>query len=295
MMESRYSTEEAIRLFIESRELNGVSAKTIESYDWALKKMLILYPQMLPTKPSDINDILKANSHLSRESLKDLWSRLRTFWRWMEEEEMAQNLMENIRAPRTPNNVMYRTLEKEEIVRLFNVTTSDRDRAIIAVLLDTGIRVGELASLTRESIRGGRLLVNGKTGQRVVPVSDRVEELLKQQGDERGLWIGLRGRMTVSGLQNVVRRCMRRAGFGMPKIGPHALRHTFALQYVDNGGDAFSLQKILGHTDIKTTMVYVNMSVARLASQHEKFSPMRNLTMSTPTEDTRTSAGTVAT
>ena len=295
MMESRYSTEEAIRLFIDSRDLNGVSAKTIESYDWALKKMLILYPQMLPTKPRDINDILKANSHLSRESLKDLWSRLRTFWRWMEEEEDVQNLMKNIRPPRTPKNVLYRTLEKEEIVRLFNVTTSDRDRAIIAVLLDTGIRVGELASLTRESIRGGRLLVNGKTGQRVVPVSDIVEELLKRQGDERGLWIGLRGRMTVSGLQNVVRRCMRRAGFGMPKIGPHVLRHTFALQYVENGGDAFSLQRILGHTDVKTTMIYVSMADSLVASQHEKFSIFTNLTVPVLTEGTNTSAGTVAT
>lgn len=281
MMESRFSTEEAVGRFIRSRELNGVTAKTIDSYDWALKKMLVLYPQVLPAKPGDIADILEANSHLSQESLKDLWSRLRTFWRWAEDEGIAKNPMKNMRALRTQKRLP-RALIDTEIDQLLRATESERDLAVHAVLLDTGIRVGELASLTRPSIREGSLLVDGKSGQRVVPVSDRVEELLRRQGDERGLWIGLKGRMTTSGLQNVVRRCMRRAGFEMPKIGPHTLRHTFALQYIQNGGDVFSLQRILGHTNVETTMIYVFMSNSLVASQHQKFSPMRNLTVSRP-------------
>ena len=286
MMESRITTEEAIGLFIESRKFIGVTEKTIESYEWALKKMLTLYPQELPSARGDINDIFTANSHLSQESRKDLWSRLRTFWRWMEEENLAQNPMKNIATPRTGEK-QPQALTDDAIDLLLDAAESDRDLAILSVLLDTGIRVGELTSLTRESIRQHGLAVKGKTGERMVPVSAGVMELLKRQGDHRGIWIGLRGRMTTSGLQNVVRRCMRRAGFDVPKIGPHSLRHTFGLQYIVNGGDPFSLQQILGHKNVKTTMIYVRMSNALVIGQHEKYSPMRNLTVPSPTEGKR--------
>ena len=294
MMESRTTTEEAIGLFIESRKFIGVTEKTIESYEWALKKMITLYPQELPSTRGDLNDIFTANSHLSRESRKDLWSRLRTFWKWMEEEEIARNLMKNIRAPRTSKKLP-QTLSDAQVELLLGATESERDLAILSLLLDTGIRVGELTSLTRESVRQSSLVVNGKTGDRVVPVSEGVMELLKRQGDHRGIWIGLRGRMTTSGLQNVVRRCMRRAGFDVPRIGPHSLRHTFGLQYILNGGDAFSLKEILGHTKVETTMIYVRMSNTVVASQHQKFSPMRNFSASASPEGTTQSSRAIPT
>ena len=67
---------------------------------------------------------------------------------------------------------------------------------------------------------------------------------------------------------------MRRAGFKLPKIGPHTLRHTFSTQYMLNGGDVFSLHRIMGHSRIKTTMLYAEVSDRLVAEQHRKFSPM---------------------
>ena len=67
---------------------------------------------------------------------------------------------------------------------------------------------------------------------------------------------------------------MRNAGLLPLKIGQHALRHTFGTQYILKGGDVFSLQRIMGHTRIETTMPYVNMSTELVAQQHRKFSPM---------------------
>ena len=81
------------------------------------------------------------------------------------------------------------------------------------------------------------------------------------------------------GLQQIVRRNMRNAGFKPPKIGPHTLRHTFGMQYILRGGDVFSLQRIMGHTRIETTMIYVNMSTELVAQQHRKFSPMPDIEM----------------
>ena len=173
---------------------------------------------------------------------------------------------------------MPRVLSEKETQRLLMAATSERDRAVLVVLLDTGLRVGELASLTRNNARPDGLTVNGKVGERVVPISPGVYELLLRQGNERGFLIGRRRPLSRSGIQGIVRACMRRAGYSPPKIGPHTLRHTFGVQYMVNGGDVASLQRILGHTKIETTMLYVQMSNAMVAQQHLQFSPMRNMT-----------------
>ena len=70
---------------------------------------------------------------------------------------------------------------------------------------------------------------------------------------------------------------MRNAGFMSSKIGPHTLRHNFGLQYILKGGDAFSLQRIVGHRRLETTMIYVNMSTELVPQQHRKFSPMADM------------------
>ena len=61
------------------------------------------------------------------------------------------------------------------------------------------------------------------------------------------------------------------------KISPHILRHSFALAYIENGGDPFSLQRILGHTDQSTTSKYVNMARTNVKAQHSKYSPGERL------------------
>ena len=73
---------------------------------------------------------------------------------------------------------------------------------------------------------------------------------------------------------------MRRAGFQPPKLGPHTLRHTFGMQYVLKGGDLFSLQTIMGHTNINTTKLYVSMTVELAAMQLEKFTPTNDYFLS---------------
>lgn len=105
-------------------------------------------------------------------------------------------------------------------------------------------------------------------------------ELVNRQGDERGLWVGLKGQLTDSGPQQTVRRNMRNAGFMPPKIGPHTLRHTLGMQYILKGGDMFSLQRIMGHRRTETTMIYVNLSTELVAQQHRKFSPMADIELS---------------
>ncbi|MYE54747.1 MAG: tyrosine-type recombinase/integrase [Chloroflexi bacterium] len=268
-------TSHAIGMFLDSRRSQLVSPTTIRAYTWALEKMENKFPE-LPESPSDIQRLFIDNSGLSPASHLSLWRRLRTFWMWAEEEGIAPNIMSRIPAPRVREKLP-RTLTSHEVRRLLASTDNERDYAILAVLLDTGMRLGELESMTRGSLGPDYLRITGKTGDRRVPVLPSVMELVEKQGDDRGIWIGSRGRLTAWGLQLIVRRCMKTAGFKPPKIGPHMLRHTFGLNYILKGGDPFSLKRIMGHQDIATTMIYVNMSTELVAQQHRKFSPMADI------------------
>ena len=270
------NTQNAVNLFLESRRSKRLSRVTIDTYGWTLGKMAEMFPAELPQNSSDIQRLIIANSDLSASSLLTIWSRLRIFWSWAENEGICPNVMEGLSAP-VMKHKLPRILRRDEVHRLLGSVEVERDYAILATLLDTGMRIGELASMTRETVSVEGVLVSGKSGDRMVPMSSDVMELVSRQGDERGLWVGLKGQLTDWGLQQIVRRNMRNAGFEPPKIGPHTLRHTFGMQYILKGGDVFSLQRIMGHRRLETTMIYVNMSIELVAEQHRKFSPMADI------------------
>ena len=269
-------TEQAMNSFLDSRRSRLLSKSTIDTYEWALTKMAEMYPEELPQTKDEVQRLFIEINGLSPASMRTIWHRLRIFWGWAEREGICANIMSDVSVP-VMRRKLPRILSSPEITHLLRSTNGQREYAILAVLLDTGMRVGELASMTRDKVGPDGILVSGKTGDRIVPISQNVLELLEEQGDERGLWIGCQGKLTGWGLQQIVRRIMRNAGFKPPKIGPHTLRHTFGVQYIINGGDVFSLQRIMGHQRLTTTMVYVDMSTELVARQHAKFSPMANV------------------
>ena len=273
-------TSESVQLFLLSRQERMLAENTINLYQWVLNKLQAEFPDSLPTERYELRPLFNKQLNLSPASQRTIRDRLRVFWAWLEDEGISESnpmvKMPVLRRQRT----LPRVLSKEETLRLLEAVPSQRDYAILVVLLDTGLRVGELASLTRTNARPDGLTVYGKVvGPRVVPISPNVYELLDRQGDKKGFWIASRGApLTRWGLQRIVRACMRRAGYSLPKIGPHTLRHTFGVQYMVNGGDVASLQHIMGHTKVETTMLYVHMSNSLVTQQHRKFSPMRNMT-----------------
>ena len=181
--------------------------------------------------------------------------------------------MDTLPAPQVRKRLR-RILTDEECARLLEHCYTERDYAMIVVLLDTGMRAGELASLRHENFLIDGVIVNGKSGERLVPLSPGVRAMLEEQGDKHSVWLGRNGTMNERGIARAVKRVMVRAGIQPPKLGPHALRHTFAVRYLTSGGDFASLQKILGHSKVETTMIYGEMTIDLLLRQHRKFSPM---------------------
>jgi hypothetical protein len=167
-----------------------------------------------------------------------------------------------------------RTLELGQLDSLLEaVEPGSRDQALILLLVDTGIRIGEAAGLRPEHVSPGRLTVDGKVGTRPVPLSAAVEAALRSHLP----WTGQRGELTRSGLQQVVRRAMARAGISGRRSSAHTIRHSFARQYLLAGGDVFSLQWIMGHSRLTTTQTYCDLVDRDVWYQHGRYSPLQGL------------------
>ncbi|MDP2857831.1 MAG: tyrosine-type recombinase/integrase [Bacillota bacterium] len=153
----------------------------------------------------------------------------------------------------------------------------------------TGLRCAELCTLTVSDahIEQGFLKVMGKGSKgRVVPIGASAEKVLLRylytlrpepaRPDITNLFLTLDGLpMSVNGVARMIRRLGEVSG--VRKIHAHLCRHTFATNYLINGGDVISLQEILGHTTLEMVRRYVSLASSQVAVQHRKYSPMDRL------------------
>ena len=154
-------------------------------------------------------------------------------------------------------------LTQDEANRLANACETHQEKLIVWTRLDTGLRVSELAGLTKESLdwQAHRVMVYGKGGpsgnrskRRVLPLSSRVQNVLE---GHMSLHDGIE--MTSRTLQRIVKRVANRAGIRRP-VTPHVIRHTFSVTCVQKGISLPALQRLLGHDRLSTTEVYLNLS-----------------------------------
>ncbi len=177
-----------------------------------------------------------------------------------------------------------------------------RNRAILWVLYDTGIRVSELCGLRLGNVdrKQGVLTVWGKgSKERRIAMGQNCqrnlfyyldhhrpqEEELEEwgsRGDDHLFFSETRLPLTKNGMTLLFQRLKKRAGITGKRVSPHILRHTFAIRYLINGGDPFSLQELLGHEDMATVKIYMRMNDETLQDQKRKFSPGEHLSEHLP-------------
>ncbi len=156
--------------------------------------------------------------------------------------------------------------------------TRYRNRAMLAIMIYAGLRVSEVMNLKVSEIdlENRVIAVNGGKGgkDRLIPISSKLHEyLILYLGDCKRLkktsiylFTTLRGDgpVTMSGIKKMIDPIKKGTGIN---FSPHKLRHTFATLMLEGGCDLFSLQKMLGHSDIKTTTIYLSTSVGMLQEQ----------------------------
>jgi integrase/recombinase XerC/integrase/recombinase XerD len=209
---------------------------------------------------------------------------LRVLGNWLAAEGLASaSALRGLRRPRVPHKVIEPVAD--DVLRRLLAICSPRDRAIVLLMIDTGLRVSEVAALRLGDLRpDGTLKVQGKgSKERIVPVGATARTAIVRYIGQRGpgrpddaLWLGRKGEISARGLQHMVRRLKARLGV-TGRLSPHSLRHTFARSYLVNGGDVFSLQRILGHTSLDMVKRYVALADVDLVTRHAGASPADRL------------------
>lgn len=294
---------QALEGFYMSRRADGYSPKTLEQYSWALSRLLALIGDRSVGSytPDDLRRFIvhEQERKLSPVSIFHTWKAIRAFYKWASPEFDIPNVSLKIKQPPfQPAEV--RPLDNAEIDKLlaasmklevrdyeYKPTHSDRNRLILLFLLDTGVRVGELSRLnvTDVNLDTCEVLIRPfrssvKSKPRTVYIGKRTQKELwkyllnREKVKDDPLFLSNTGRrMTPDGVKHLVDRISKRAGV---KAHPHSFRHTFAIQFLRNGGSMFALQRLLGHSTLEMVKHYVNLSQVDLEQAHRMASPVDN-------------------
>ena len=225
-------------------------------------------------------------------TVKDYHSHLRTFFRWLVEEGGIEECPIDGIAPPISRSDQVQPFSEAQVAAMIaaarKTVHARRDEALIMFLLDTGVRASELADLTLASVdlTGKRAIVLGKGNKRRTVYFGRATtkalwQYLNEEVREPNspLFLSDRGRqagdpLTRSGLLQLIGRVGSAASIEAVRCSPHTFRHTFAVNFLRNGGNCFTLQQLLGHTNSQMTYKYVALAQADIEKQHRQYSPV---------------------
>ena len=221
---------------------------------------------------------------------------LRAFFSWLVREGLAKaNIAKDLKPPKLTKKVVS-TLSDEEIVTILNTLnlhnhSQARNQTILILLLDTGLRIGELINLKMEDvhINEGFLKVVGKgRKERIVPIGNNAQKALQRYlfryrqkpacSGMNNVFLSIHGKpLTENSIKLMFARLARVSG--VVRLHAHLCRHTFATRFLINGGDVFTLQQILGHSTLEMVRRYVTLASSHVAIQHQRYSPMDRISL----------------
>jgi integrase/recombinase XerD len=221
---------------------------------------------------------------------------IRSLFSWLVSENIiAANPFDQVKIPRPPRKIIttFSNFQIQQLLSVIDSSTADgyRDYTIILTLLDTGLRVSELCSLRLSNLRleDGMLKVLGKGNkERLIPVGKNVQRLLWRyisryrpepaMPNSDLLFLTMDGRpLTKDRVDKIMTYYGRKAGLAGVRCSPHTLRHTAAVSFLRNGGDVFSLQRMLGHATLEMTRRYCELADIDVKKAHMTASPVDNL------------------
>jgi integrase/recombinase XerD len=221
----------------------------------------------------------------------NIYGAVKAFLKWYGSEYAPADWSDplaHVKSPKRPD-VVLEPLNLAHFTDMLKTCTrktplGDRDRALLLVLLDTGLRHQELTDLTISDIdlNTGAILVRSGKGRtwRTVFMGATTRRALTVYLHYRSelapgtpLWMTRSGTpLTRAGILQVVLRRARQAG--VPRPGMHDFRRAFAVNYLRNGGDVATLQRLLGHTDLRVINRYLKLLNEDLQHAHEQYGPV---------------------
>jgi site-specific recombinase XerD len=218
-------------------------------------------------------------------------SRLQAFFNWLVNEGVVPvSPMQRIKAPLARADQV-QPFTQDQITSLYQAAQKSRnprrDAAIVLFLLDTGVRASELCGIKMKDVdldgRNCRVLGKGNKYRTIYFGRNTAKALwqylreMERRPDEP-LFLSDRGRsagepLTRYGLRQLIERLGKAAKIQATRCSSHTFRHTFAVEFLRNGGHIFTLKEMLGHTSLQIVNRYVALAQADIENQHRQFSP----------------------
>ena len=287
--------DEAIREFLIEQKIRGNSARTLHNYKVQLNFFADFATHELDVTELSVEICRAYYLHLTERDLSSVTvqtycRQLRAFLNWLYRYGYMQlDICSRFKLPKARRDVID-TLTDEEIRQLFDVYTGDgflarRNRAILSLYLDGGLRLNELVTVraNRMHIRERYVIVDGKGNkQRAVPFGNQTRDALQSYAELlppgqtffflKQLPRGDLAPLKEAGIKMLFRDL--KDASGIERLHPHLLRHTFATRYLENGGNIYSLQMILGHTSLEMVKRYLHLANKRVVAEFVNFSPL---------------------
>ena len=278
------SNEEYLNKFLEAKKIEGCSERTIKYYKVTVEQLLkkVLHPIRKVTTEQMreyLVDYQKINN-CGKTTIDNVRRNISSFFSWLEEEDYIlkspMRRIHKIRAEKLVKNV----ITDEDIERLRDGCDCLRDVAMIDLLYSTGIRVGELVRLNRADINFSEreCVVFGKGDKERRVYFDAKSKIhlinyLKSRIDDNpALFVSLDkpyNRLKISGVEIRLRQLGRK--LHLDRVHPHKFRRSMATRAIDKGMPIEQVQKILGHSQIDTTMQYAIVNQNNVKAANRKY------------------------
>ena len=276
--------EEFLKMFLAAKRIEGCSERTIKYYKTTVEHLLSnTRTSVRKISTEEIREYLSDYqrwNNCSNVTIDNVRRNISSFFSWLEEEDyILKSPMKRIHKIKT-KTVVKNTISDEGIEKLRDNCKEIRDLAIIDLLYSTGIRVGELVNLNIDDIdlEGRECVVYGKGDkERRVYFDAKAKVHLKEYIEKRtdnnqALFVTLDApydRLKISGVEIRLRKLGRE--LELERIYPHKFRRSMATRAIDKGMPIEQVQKILGHSQIDTTMQYAMVNQNNVKSSHQKY------------------------
>lgn len=271
-------------LYSQFMQLSNISKNTIKNYIYTLKQL----DKFLNKNVQDINifDLRLFLAHkkevekIKDNTLNNIINKIKSFFNFLFDEGYIDvNPVKKLKKIKEPKRIK-KALSTIDLEKIRQCCKSSRDRAIVEFAFATGLRVSEIVSVDIKhlNMNTNTLKVVGKGDkERTVIFSDRtkyyLEKYLKERkGHSEALFVSSRFPFTRIGsraIEKTIKKIKEKADIDIP-VTPHTFRRTMATTMLRSGADITSVQQLLGHTNLNTTLVYLDLDFDDVMYQYNK-------------------------
>ncbi len=291
------------KIFMQRSFAMNLSVNTTNSYEVTLRtfrKFLAEQKKLEDLRELQAEDLraffIVASETMNGETRQGVYRRLNTFFNFLvKDKKLIENPLSNVEKPKKSKRIIqsFNSSEVSKMLTAYDVNTfiGRRNYTILSLLLATGLRRSEYISLTMYDVdlSNDFIRVIGKGDkERIIPIGKALSLILRKYVKARREYLKgyadtpyfivskYRKGLSKDGSNSIFSTLRKELKLTGKRFSAHTWRHTFAKAFLLNGGDVFTLQELLGHEDVETTKVYVDLADNDRAIQNSKYNPLDN-------------------